>query len=95
VGFNIIDKNDFNQVLYTKSIDWKYEAEYRLCMKLNSCLQKGYNYFIPFPIETIQEVYFGLNCNDNDISEIRSLLNNNATICKGKRNIYDYKIDFD
>jgi hypothetical protein len=93
-GFKIINKNELQQVLYNKSIDWKYEEEYRICVKLNSCWQKENNYFIPLPIELIQEVYFGLNCSDNDISEIRSLLNSNTTISKCKRNIYDYKIDF-
>jgi hypothetical protein len=94
VGFEVIDKNQFEKVLYTKSTAWEYEDEYRICLKLDFSLKIEDDYFIPFPLEALEEVYFGVNCNEVNISAILSLLNKNVKIYKGKRNISGYQIDF-
>lgn len=93
-GFKIIDKNEFEQVLYNKNIDWAYEDEYRLCMKLDSCLRDGDNYYMPCPIEMIKEIYFGVNCKYDHITYINSLLNQNIDLYQCARNWANYNIDF-
>lgn len=50
-----------NQILTTKSDNWKYEQEYRLVFEMRGAA--------PFPKEAIFEVCFGLNTSDNEILE--------------------------
>ncbi|MBM3591566.1 MAG: DUF2971 domain-containing protein [Alphaproteobacteria bacterium] len=65
-------------LLSTKSVDWKYEAEHRLFCRLSECTQKctesGSLYFEKFSSSLVlREVLVGMNCPDSP-EEIGDLL---------------------
>ena len=71
--FSLFDR-DYEKVvnlLTTKSIDWKYEDEYRI-LKINSC-----NKTIKLDDETIKEIILGCKMNNSVKQEIREIVNNN------------------
>ena len=74
--------------LATKHKDWHYEKEVRL-ISYNPNIKSNYQNIEIDKDSTIEAIYFGCRCTDNDIQTIRN-------ICKERYNgIRFYKMEYD
>ena len=63
-----------DRLVRTKFIDWKYEDERRMFVRLDPSLQEGGNHFLEFSENLVlREVILGLKC-DLPVSRVRQLL---------------------
>ena len=92
------DANGY-RMLFTKSVDWKYENECRL-LSYNPEIEGDF-YSIPLDKDsTIKAVYFGLRCQEQTIETVKNILREEKDITfykmkKNPKNIYKlecYKI---
>ena len=81
---NCFFKDPFKAViewLRTKSIDWEYEKEIRIAFGpfVESKDKSG---FVSFDLDSIEEIYFGCNMDENNRDTISDLLQAKSLKCK-------------
>ncbi|MDE7088573.1 MAG: DUF2971 domain-containing protein [Prevotella sp.] len=70
IRFNYIKEPDrLKKCIFHKSCQWSYENEYRIVR------QGSVKEPIGIPPKAIKGIYFGCNCSDNKINEIREIIN--------------------
>jgi hypothetical protein len=70
INFHESPKEAVDNIIFTKSIDWKYEKEFRILIEGN-----GLN---PFDLSSICSITFGAKCADSIVSESKTLLEQKA-----------------
>lgn len=70
-----IGRENTNRVFLTKSVDWKYEDEYRIIKKLDGYSHIGNNiHLFNFPKTSIKSIYCGCDMDVNKKKEILSII---------------------
>lgn len=78
-------KEVIERIIYTKTLDWQHEGEYRLAIPIGEN-EKPWN-TLPYHPEEITELYLGLEMDESDIEDIvgRALIvNRDITIFRAK-----------
>jgi hypothetical protein len=83
----------FSKIWHTKSIDWKYEEEWRIVLPatpedIKAGVSKDY-YDIPFSPDDLLAIYLGCKIEENQKEKIINILKNNFPLAK----IYQMKED--
>jgi len=96
-------KTKVDEIVLTKSKNWKYEREYRICFPIRDGVIKqsrdggGFNYLINIWAATIQEVIFGCCISAADEARIRGLLAlkrfRHVRLLRAARHAKKFKID--
>lgn len=105
--FHINDLSDsknllklFSDIYFTKSTDWKYEAEYRVVRRLTENTFAGFQdkngfdiHLFPFPKEIIKGVIFGNRVSTHDIERIKNIIDKNKydNVCLSRINLDNTK----
>ncbi len=76
--------SEYNEydVLLTKSLEWKYENEYRMILPLTDAT-KNINdeiYLFKYPKEIVRSLYFGVNMNSKNKKKILNLIKNDEEL---------------
>ena len=91
-----MDGNLFQQLLSCKSVEWKYEREWRLFIFDRNGLKKS-NRCRPYSEETLKAVYFGSEIAPSEREKVIATLQeigSKAEIWQGTRSHHEYKIVF-
>lgn len=90
-----------NKRYLIKSKDWKYEQEYRIIEKLDSCIKDDKNNYLKgIPSEAIKAIYIGCRMSDKNQDKILKIINtdkklNNIKIFKTKISDKFYDLRFE
>ena len=96
-------KRKVDEIVLTKSREWKYEQEYRICFPIRDGIIKqsrdggGFNYFVNIWSNTIQEVILGCCISAADEARIRGVLAlkrfRHVRVYRAKRHTKQFKIE--
>ena len=70
-----MDEDASFESFFHKSIDWKYEEEYRMLMPFRFCKEVAQGiHVIEYPVAVLKEVIFGFKCDPKTVEQIRECL---------------------
>ncbi|MCK4980534.1 MAG: DUF2971 domain-containing protein [Candidatus Delongbacteria bacterium] len=72
--------------LRTKSLDWKYEQEYRVFHSENK---------LPYPKDSLIETRFGCLTTKNDIKKIKKISDSHLRFIKANKSITSFKLEYE
>ena len=85
-----------NRIIYSKTLDWAHEGEYRLAIPIVGRDERPWNTLLYYP-EEITELYLGLAMDNGDLTQIVSMaraINPDIAVFQARREA-DGKLGFD
>lgn len=79
-------KEIVERIIYTKTLDWRHESEYRLAIPISQ--DENHGITLPYHPEEVTELYLGLEIEKSDIEDIigkARIVNRDIAIFRAKR----------